>query len=196
MLAIAGDVEYGFVSRPISKVWMEDIFMPWCAEISVRDIEIMLVAGNHDFTLQDHQALARRGPWRYLQDSGITIDGVKFWGSPWQPWFGGWAFNAPEFDPAEEFLEEKFSQIPGDTDVLITHGPPLGILDRVWNRHCGSKALNKHVQRVMPKLHVFGHIHHSFGVEQVESVTCANVSQTKVVKGEYLQANQPVLFEI
>lgn len=94
----------------------------------------ILVAGNHDWLFQhdpDGAAqLLRANPGiTYLQDSGVEIEGVKFWGSPWQPWFCDWAFNLPRNGPA---LRQVWNKIPLDTEVLITHGPPRGMLDQVW----------------------------------------------------------------
>ena len=66
----------------------------------------------------------------YLEDSGVVIDGLKFWGSPWTPEFFDWAFNARRGLQ----LFDKWQKIPLDTDVLITHGPPAGILDLVVTR--------------------------------------------------------------
>ncbi|MDP2877638.1 MAG: metallophosphatase domain-containing protein [Holophaga sp.] len=91
----------------------------------------IVIAGNHDrfFEKQPEMARAYLEPdVIYLQDSGCQIEGVHFWGSPWQPWFMDWAFNLPR---KGEKLREKWNLIPMDTDVLITHGPPHGILDEV-----------------------------------------------------------------
>src|SRR5689334_2006906 len=60
---------------------------------------------------------------------GVELFGLRIWGSPWHPWFYDWAFNAPRRD-AEEFLASKFDAIPGDTDVVVAHGPPRGFGDR------------------------------------------------------------------
>jgi Icc-related predicted phosphoesterase len=176
-------------------------FGHWLTEIVCRGIIPVGIAGNHDFLLRDDERFARALPWVYLLDQAWTHpyranDDVTFFGTPWQPWFGGWAFNAPEVDPGEEFLHSKFDQIPADTDVLIAHGPPAGILDRVGGRHVGSNALSKNIQRVMPKLVVCGHIHHCYGVEQVEGVTIANASVTAVENGNYVLRNPPLLFDI
>ena len=89
----------------------------------------VLVAGNHDWLFEREPDRARGMITNatYLQDEGVTIDGLAFWGSPWQPWFLSWAFNLQRGAP----LREKWDRIPAATDVLITHGPPHGILDRV-----------------------------------------------------------------
>lgn len=125
----------------------------------------LVIAGNHDFAFEqrpnDAEAVMRH--CTYLKDSGTTIDGIHFYGSPWQPWFMDWAFNLPRGDA----LREKWDLIPGHTDVLITHGPPLGQGDRIYSGdQVGCDELTKAVERIRPKLHIFGHIHESYGVTE------------------------------
>ncbi len=96
----------------------------------------------------------------YLEDSGVTIDGIKIYGSPWQPTYGtgGGAFQV---ERNGEKIREVCSKFPSDADILLTHGPPLGFRDRnVGGEHCGcEETLKAVVGRVNPKYHVFGHIH-------------------------------------
>lgn len=103
------------------------------------------------------------GNFTYLEDSSCQLRGsdCKVWGSPWQPWFCDWAFNVQR----GEKMKEKWDLIPSDTDVLITHGPPHGILDKNYEgQPCGCEELLKAVQeRVKPRLHIFGHIHEGYG---------------------------------
>lgn len=130
----------------------------------------VIICGNHDFCFQNanHDIavnLIQEAGAIYLQDSGTTIDGVNFWGSPWQPWFYDWAFNLPRGAK----IAEKWSFIPDDTHVLITHGPPRGILDLVEEDWGGSKhegcddLINRINQLSQLKLHVFGHLHFQGG---------------------------------
>ena len=92
----------------------------------------IFIAGNHDrlFENEPEQAIRLKDAYApsaiYLQDSSVKINGIKFYGSPHTPAFNNWAFNV-ERDSDE--IEEIWNKIPNDTDVLITHGPPLGILD-------------------------------------------------------------------
>jgi hypothetical protein len=87
----------------------------------------VVICGNHDFCFQHQPAEARARLTNaiYLEDSGCEIEGLTFYGSPWQPWFGGWAFNLPR----GEALAAMWALIPVGIDVLMTHGPPEGILD-------------------------------------------------------------------
>ena len=109
----------------------------------------------------------------YLNDSGVTIEGIKFWGSPVTPWFHNWAFNR-----VGEEITKHWDLIPADTDVLITHGPPKGILDEtVHGRlHVGCGHLLKKVLEIKPKVHVFGHIHEARGVHEEAGIKFINAS--------------------
>lgn len=127
----------------------------------------------------------------YLEDSGITLYGIKFWGSPWQPEFGPWAFGLPR----GKDLLEKWNLIPSDTDILITHAPPLGFCDKTAKgEHGGCTELLTTIQkRVKPKYSIFGHIHDSYGVMSDGKTIFINASTCDI---NYLPNNQPVVFDI
>jgi Icc-related predicted phosphoesterase len=134
----------------------------------------LMIAGNHDWVFERYKGAHRvLKNIVYLEDSGTEIDGVKFWGSPHQPWFFDWAFNLPR-DGRE--LARYWSLIPEDTDVLITHGPPYGILDMPFGKgeSAGCKLLLQRVKQVNPRVHVFGHIHGSYGKKQIGSTLFVN----------------------
>lgn len=145
----------------------------------------VLIAGNHDWCFYRHQIdLDWLAGIHYLQDSAVVIDGVRFYGSPWQPWFGGWAYNLER--GAE--IKAKWDLIPDDTDVLVTHGPPYGVRDKVFDRvwscgggrkqmiQVGCQDLLEAVQRVRPKVHIFGHIHEGHGAVPGPPTTFVNAS--------------------
>ena len=140
--------------------------------------DVVLVAGNHD---QSIQAWGLPGGLRchYLQDAGVDLSGLKLWGSPWQPWFYDWAFNAPR-RYGEAFLASKFELIPSDTDVVICHGPPRGFGDRTSfagrHQHVGSTALVEALERVRPRLLVCGHIHPGYGRYRLGPTEIVNAS--------------------
>lgn len=130
------------------------------------------VAGNHDHCFQNSNALEARETMKqfgitYLQDSGVEINGLHIFGQPWQPFFYDWSFNVHRGTE----IAKKWSLIPDEVDVLITHGPPHGILDLVEDeymsdrdRHQGCEELRKKVDQLTNlKLHVFGHLHHQGG---------------------------------
>jgi Icc-related predicted phosphoesterase len=134
----------------------------------------VVICGNHDFCFQHEpdEARARITNATYLEDSGCEIEGLTFYGSPWTPTFFDWAFMLPEDE-----LAAKWALIPASLDVLITHGPPLDVLD-LTNRdeHAGSATLLDRVREVKPRLHVFGHIHEAAGRAEVAGATFLNAS--------------------
>ena len=145
----------------------------------------IVVAGNHDFTMQTHPDDGRSllGNADYLCDTGIVIDGTRFYGSPWQPIFMNWAFN---LEPRR--LREKWSLIPDETDVLVTHGPPYAILDlNVARVNCGDADLADRVLHVRPALHAFGHIHESSGSLERNGTLFVNAA---VLDARYRLANR------
>ena len=135
----------------------------------------IFIAGNHDRIFEEDPFLAKEivdayaTNINYLQDEELVIDGIKFYGSPWTPEFCGWAFALPK-DPRS--AEERFARIPNDTDVIISHGPAFGMLDKIIHpvspnaskEHLGCKQLRDAIERVNPKLHICGHIHSSNGI--------------------------------
>ena len=134
----------------------------------------VVICGNHDECFQETpaEARARLTNALYLEDSGCEIEGLTFYGSPWTPLFGGWAFML-----SEPKLAEKWSQIPAGLDVLITHGPPHDILDRTGrDEAAGSLSLFHRVFEVKPRLHVFGHIHEAAGRSEYDGTIFLNAS--------------------
>lgn len=130
--------------------WMESLPHP----------KKVMIAGNHDWLFQKNPTFARSmipDSIIYLEDNMKEVAGFKIYGAPWTPFFLNWAFNLER----GHRIREKWNKIPRDTDILVTHGPPMGILDQVPNgEHVGCKDLNDIIKRIKPKLHVFGHIHH------------------------------------
>jgi Icc-related predicted phosphoesterase len=137
---------------------------------------IVLVAVNHDRVFQETQHRVPRDlPAVYLQDSGLEWEGLKIWGTPWQPRFFDRAFNLDEPD-----LATKWALIPDDTDILVAHGPPHGygdgVPDRGGVRHEGSPSLLRRIEQVWPRLAVFGHIHEGRGQWALGYTVLANVT--------------------
>lgn len=164
---------------------------------------IVIIAGNHDFlpqrNLGEMQRLCNEAGIHYLQDQSLTINGYKIYGTPWQPEFCNWAFNLPR----GKALANKWAMIPDDTDVLITHGPPMGIMDDVdrFNsrtcqydvEHVGCTDLRDRVEQINPKVHVFGHIHKGYGVSKGALTTFVNAS---ICTESYTPDNPPIVVEI
>jgi Icc-related predicted phosphoesterase len=156
----------------------------------------IVIAGNHDFAFERSGALARAlvAPGvRYLEDSGLTIDGLKFWGSPWLPWFSDWAFSLERGGT----LAAKRALIPDDVAVLITHGPPFGILDRVGGpdgEPTGCEALAARLERLTAlKLHLFGHIHEEHGTLARDGRWFVNAS---ICTASFQPTNPPIVIDL
>ncbi len=139
----------------------------------------LVVPGNHDwpFERQREAAIAELTAATYLEDREIVIDGVKFYGSPWQPEYRNWAFNMPR---GSLELKAKWTAIPDDVDVLITHTPPNTVRDMVWPRgeQVGCAQLRWRMEEISPILHTFGHVHGGRGDEMVNATLCINASST------------------
>lgn len=153
----------------------------------------VVVAGNHDWPFEYDVMQARKAlsAAYYLQDEAIEIGGFKIYGSPWQPEFHSWAFNLPR----GKSLQQKWAQIPKDTDILVTHCPPFLTLDRIFNEErVGCEMLKLAVEEVVkPKLHVFGHIHESYGMLEKAGTTYINAC---ICSERYQLFNQPVVFDL
>ncbi len=160
----------------------------------------IFVAGNHDWLFETNNSYARKmldSSIIYLQDSFVKIEGLKIYGSPYQPRFYDWAFNLMR--GAE--LAAKWKLIQNDIDILITHGPPHGILDEVprklWIENTGCEELLKKVEEIAYfgklKLHVFGHIHCGYGQKEEFGVKFVNAS---TCDEEYNPTQPPIVVEI
>lgn len=123
-------------------------FIEWLCGLSYS--HKIFIAGNHDNCLYGANIEGLPDNVHYLCNEGITIDGIKFYGVP--------MFVQDDLDG---IFPELFSRVPEDTDVLLTHQPPLGILDELDGINYGDRYLNKRVMDVRPKYHLFGHIHHT-----------------------------------
>ena len=157
----------------------------------------IFIAGNHDFWFEEtsnaeiKKELSFRKSITYLYDSGVEIDGVKFWGSPVQPRFYDWAFNR-----AGETIKPHWDMVPSDTNVLVTHGPIRGFLDRTTSgESVGCPYLRDRISELKElNLFVSGHIHEGYGIfETGNGVKLVNAS---VLNHRYYMTNEPIIVEI
>jgi Icc-related predicted phosphoesterase len=167
-------------------------FLYWFGALDYR--YKVFIAGNHDFFFENRS----RGQINslipdnviYLNDSGCVLEGIKCWGSPVTPWFHDWAFNRL---PGEQ-IRKHWDLIPEGVDILITHGPVKGILDRTFFlKKAGCSDLLKKMNRIRPRVHLCGHIHEAYGERHVDGIHYINAS---VLNLRYKLANQPVVFEL
>lgn len=152
-----------------------DTFMRWFALQPHK--HKVVIAGNHDWAFQTKASEARRlvpPEIHYLQDRAAVVAGLRFYGMPWQPVFYDWAFNLPRNGWE---MQQKCAQIPDDTQVLVTHGPPFGVLDKVGGGRCGCEVLAERLTKLSDlRLHVFGHIHEGAGSVERDGVTFVNAA--------------------
>ena len=161
----------------------------------------IIIAGNHDIGLDPTRVsiedrltnqIALTGYDQdvyYLDDVGLFVDGLFVYGSPWQPEFHDWAFNLPRGDA----LRRVWQGIPDGLDILITHGPPAGILDEARGVHVGCEDLRAIVELRQPKLHVFGHIHEGYRLMKTEHTTYVNASICNFL---YDPVNAPIVVDL
>ena len=174
----------------------------------------VLIAGNHDITLDSekrsnfntiasvddmdhwiheefHERIRARKGVHYLENSGVCIDGINFWGSPITPTFGyGWGFNS---DPDK--IGDYWNLIPDNTHVLVTHGPSFGALDQVLPDYkaVGCDKLSERIEKISPMIHIFGHIHEGYGAIKRGNTVFLNASQ---LNHRYYYTNPPWVIDI
>jgi Icc-related predicted phosphoesterase len=130
--------------------------------------------------------------FEYLCDSGTEFDGLKIWGSPHSLHFPGINPHCTAFTGTEEEIAERFAIIPHDVDILVTHSPPLGILDSVdkGRRLTGSLSLRNRIMEIKPKIHVFSHIHEWGG--KILDTTLTRCINCSIMNENYQPVNKPI----
>lgn len=178
-------------------------FCAWYNKQVTYDHKIF-IAGNHDWGFQDNVEKTKEiikfyKNITYLQDDLFLTgedydnyeDRVKIWGSPWQPEFCNWAFNLPRYG---EEIRYRWSLIPEDTDILITHGPAWGYVDQVIGRpeHLGCELLADRIKEIKPKIHICGHIHSGHGYAFDGDTHYFNAS---ILNERYKYEHKPITFD-
>ena len=171
-------------------------FFEWLERQAKEYAHVIFIAGNHDLSFENklkwlnYAIEALPANVHYLEDSEVVIGSLKFYGTPWQPEFFNWAFNLPR----GKELADKWAMIPNDTNILITHGPPLYMLDYTLRDrlNVGCKDLYERIMEVKPKLNVFGHIHEGYGYKEHNEVMFINAS---ICTAGYSPSNAPVVVE-
>ncbi len=187
ILIVTGDL----TARDMSYQYFQ--FIDWMGKQDYKKKSV--IGGNHD-------GLIAGGRWKfappeefdYLCDSGTIYEGLKIFGSPWTPTFCDWYFMK---DRGLE-IKKKWDSIPYGTDILVTHGPPFGILDKTKDGNfAGCEELRKAIDRIQPRLHVFSHIHEGYGQMTLKctpkDVVCVNAS---IMDVNYNPTNKPIRVEL
>lgn len=178
-------------------------FVHWFSKVPIQ--HKILVAGNHDMCLdpaKNTKASYLKSHCipkniHYLENTGVEIDGVNFWGSPFTPIFGSWAFMRER----GRAISKIWNEIPKNTHILITHGPPYGHGDLApphftqYQPNAGCFELLKKIIEVDPIYHFFGHIHGGYGITQSQEANTRFVNSAICTEG-YKPTNQPQLVEL
>lgn len=209
LLLIGGDVcPVWDHNRKFQADWLRGEFNEWLRQVPAQ--EIVGIAGNHDFVLQDSKKLGYELDWIYLNNESVTVsihngttfESLNIWGSPYSNKFGGWAFMTSEVE-----LSRIYHDIPRDVDIIISHGPPWGFGDEVVGfsmtkrgmieaAHVGSTSLaNQLFYEVWEnlKLVTFGHIHEGYGKYEMKNIRMLN---TSLMNDEYKPVNPPIELEL
>ena len=176
-------------------------FIKWYGNLNIK--HKILIAGNHETFLDsdlhgnvykdDLLNLMRENNIHYLENESITLEGLKIYGSPNTPKFYDWAFMKSR----GLSLQENWNNIPLDTDILLTHGPPFGIGDKTEHGELTGciDLLNKVMNLPDLKYHAFGHIHHSSGIYTANQLgTRTRFVNGSILNDSYIFKNQPKTF--
>ena len=129
-------------------------FLNWFIELPYP--HKIFVTGNHDLCLWDAESIEELPDnIHFLQDKSIIIEGVKFFGL---------GYNHQEY------------LIPDDADIVVTHEPPVMILDKSSGTHWGNAPIRSRIQTIKPRFHLFGHAHESYGTIKQDNIMYSNAS--------------------
>lgn len=160
-------------------------FIAWLGELP--HPQKVFIAGNHDRVLEKHRRYVRH--WvkhgTYLFDQSVVVNGLKIYGSPWQPSYHNWAFNLDR----GRHMAAVWEKIPEDTDILLTHTPPAGILDD----GIGCADLTERLAKLNLRLHLFGHSHVGYGTKRVGSTTFVNAA---ICDPDYRPSRSPIILDL
>ena len=185
-----------------------EYFCEWFSSLSQYKHKIF-IAGNHDFGFEKIPVHATRVVREYpnityLEDSMVEVEGLKIYGTPWQPEFLNWAFNVKRGSD----LAKKWSEVPSNVDILITHGPAYGMVDWVEPRKNHGGEFRKFIDggnvgcedlldavttRIRPKYLISGHIHCAYGEMVRDNINFINAA---TLNEQYMVTNPPIIFEI
>lgn len=199
ILFISGDMTYRGAYKKLKKVREQLTDLIQYGYVS----DVAVTPGNHELSFQradgyDNPVLARscfqgNANIHLFLHEAKEIQGIKIFGSPWTPEFHNWAYNYFWYE-----AENLWNQIPNNTQVLMTHGPPEFIMDEVHEymkvKYCGCPVLAKKIVNTPSiKYHLFGHIHEGYGTVEKQGTTYMNSS---IMDGNYKPTNKPQYFTI
>lgn len=189
LLLIAGDVCPVEGSHEVyeQRAWLRTVFSKWLEAVPAK--EVVWIAGNHDFACEapGFRRIADDMPGHYLIDSGVELEGLSIYGTPWTPNLRNWAFYAKD-----RKFELVADAIPVNTDILVLHSPPRGLQLDGGHPEWAAPFVASKLQTKPPRLCVFGHIHEGYGTRATGGVEWANVAY---MDEDYNPVNPPMVFE-
>lgn len=173
----------------------------WFSKLKFKKSNIICVSGNMDGisldgTLNGHKIFNNAIYLEHeLYQLNINNKLINIFGSPWTLKFVG-GFQIYN----EKTSNNLWNKVPNNIDILITHGPPAGILDRTSSGiHTGDNSLYDNVfNRIKPKVHIFGHVHNSFGNKTIDNIQFVNVAQYDglTMFGRSVKKPKPVIIDL
>lgn len=119
---------------------------------------------------------------------GVEIVGIPYFNSiDWIEEFSPENKKLTEYAKKEEPEAINFLKKLPKVDILVSHIPPHGILDRIdspfvpkdWiGKHAGSKLILNYVEKKQPRFVICGHIHESKGEEKLGQTRIINAGSS------------------
>jgi Icc-related predicted phosphoesterase len=181
LLLFAGDLQLNNFDDGIK-------FIDWLNVLPYK--EKVFIFGNHDGNYDyTEDYVAKFKNIHCLNNENIDINGIKIFGSPYSIKFFDWWFMK-----SDRQLAKIYSKIPENTNILLTHTPPFGIMDKtISGNFAGSESLLKRIDELSNlKHHIFGHIHENFGIEKIGNINFINAS---ILDEKYKFKRMPIIFE-
>lgn len=155
-------------------------FINWLCDLPHR--HKIFIAGNHDLCMYDAGINGLPDNVHYLNNSHVTIEGLKIHG---MPMFSEDIISGDDIKNTEA--------IPDDADIVVTHQPPMGILDLSEGINYGCMFLLARITAVSPACHLFGHVHNSYGITHIGNTIFSNAA---VLDEDYRLKNEPRLLDL
>lgn len=201
LVLIAGDLSYARYKDLFSESkWLFTHFKEW---LNAHSLPTIIVGGNHDFYMQKNiSELRRMLPCEILENSATEFNGVKIFGTPYTLEFCEWAYQAtePSHHTQSDDLEnlERVFNLPEckEADIIISHGPPLDILDRSDSGdRCGSYSLQQTIVHNKPSLVICGHIHEGYGIYEENGTVILNCAYVITQGNRYVPRNEVIVVD-
>lgn len=170
----------------------------WLAELPHKTK--IFVPGNHDFHMMNYPGPALQE----LRRIGVTViglpgntnfatykleNGMSILGLPFVTGLDRWAFNTTE----QKIW--KYIDGMGRHDIIISHAPAYGILDKlnITKESVGIKAYRNYLTKYKPAIWCHGHIHEAYGAHIAEKCKFFNVA---MCDRKHRHVNPPIVIDL